>query len=353
MNKRSKKLLDFETALLPGAPSTPDTEPICERCIWQLDWEGLLRTAPCSPQSWAGSVRAELEKGGRFPELSISAENFLPFPYCAVLMMVKDEADIIGINLDWLYHVGVRRFMLLDNNSADATGALIRKFQSEQTEAHVLVLHDPTVEHLQADKTNAMAQVAREIWPDLHWLLPVDADEFVIPRHGLQALAYVPDHVDALTIQKAVHFYPRGVSASDGVADLALMSTRCQIFSVPPKVILRASPDLGVTMGNHKAVHGAGKRVVYASGLPYGMFYREFQTRSFSQFLGKVRNGGAAILAARALGHDVGGEHWMHWYEILRQGGEPALRATYQDVAYRELGRGYIDDPFHEISALA
>jgi hypothetical protein len=38
----------------------PDTGPICEACIWHHDPEGLARTAPCDPQSWAGSVQQEL-----------------------------------------------------------------------------------------------------------------------------------------------------------------------------------------------------------------------------------------------------------------------------------------------------
>jgi hypothetical protein len=216
-------------------------------------------------------------------------------------------------------------------------------------DAQVLALHDPTVEHLQAEKTNAMAQVAREVWPDLRWLLPVDADEFVIPRYGLQALAYVPEHVDALTVQKLVQFYPPGVVAPEGAAELALMCIRSHMFSVPPKVILRASDHRGVTDGNHKCVRSDGQRVVYAGGLQYGFFYREFQTRSFAQFLSKVRNGGAAILAARAVRKDVGGEHWMQWHEVLQRGGEAALRATYQQVAYREVGSRYTHDPFYGV----
>jgi hypothetical protein len=261
-------------------------------------------------------------------------------------MMVKDEADIIATNLEWLYHIGIRRFVVSDNNSSDTTSKIIGKFQFSRSDIQFLALHDPTVEHLQADKTNAMSQLARDMWPDLLWLLPVDADEFVIPQHGLKALAYVPDFVDALTIQKVVHFYPPGVIGPRGVAEPALMSTRCHAFAVPPKVIMRASNDLVVTDGNHKAVRSSGHRVVFTNGLQYGLFYREFQTRSFHQFLSKVRNGGAAILAARALGRDVGGEHWMNWYGTLQRGGESALRAAYQEVAYRELGSGYVHDPF-------
>jgi hypothetical protein len=325
-----------------------DTEPICENCIWHHDWEGLLRTGPCSPQSWAGSVRADLVEYGIFPDLAAPAQEFAAFPYCAAVMMIKNEADIIGTNLNWLYRVGVRRFAVLDNNSDDTTPAILEAFRAAHPQAQVLLLHDPTVEYLQADKMNAAFRIVRGVWQDLRWLLPIDADEFLIVRHGLQALAYVPDSVDALTIHKAVHFYPRGTAGQDsaGLANLAMMSIRSHLFAVPPKVLLRASADLLVTAGNHKAASLSGRSVAYAGGLKHGFYYREFQTRGFAQFLSKVRNGGAAALAARAKGHNVGGEHWIAWFEILQNGGEAALWTCYQDVAYRDPGPGYVSDSF-------
>jgi len=325
-----------------------DTEPICENCIWHHDWEGLLRTGPCSPQSWAGSVRADLAEHGIFPDLATPAGAFAPFPYCAAVMMIKNEADIIGTNLSWLYHIGVRRFVILDNNSSDPTPALVEQFRAARPLAEVALLHDPTVEYLQADKMNAACRIARDLWPDLRWLLPIDADEFLVVRHGLHALAYVPDSIDALTIHKAVHFYPRGAESPDGTgpADLALMSIRSHVFAVPPKVLLRASADLLLTQGNHKAASLSGRSPAYAGGLAHGFYYREFQTRSFAQFLSKVCNGGAAALAARAKGHHIGGEHWIAWYEVLQSGGQAALWATYQDVAYRDMGPGYVSDYF-------
>jgi hypothetical protein len=124
------------------------------------------------------------------------------------------------------------------------------------------------------------------------------------------------------------------------------MSVRSHLFAVPPKIVLRASAALNVTAGNHKASHATGQPVIHAGGFQHGFYYREFQTRSFAQFLSKVRHGGAAILAARAQGHDVGGQHWLAWHEVLRRGGEAALQETYRDVAFREAGAGYVVDPF-------
>jgi hypothetical protein len=323
-----------------------DTEPICERCIWSLDHEGLIRTGPCDPASWAGSVQKELLDNTTAPDLGGEPGPFAAFPRCAAVSMIKDEADIIGHNLRWLYHIGVRRFVVMDNMSTDGTLAEIARFQADRPDADMLLLEDQTVAHYQAEKVSAMAQLARRRWPDLDWILPVDADEFCIARHGLTALAYVPAGVHALTIPKAIHFLRPGAPAADAPNPMAAMDVRSALFVVPPKIILRASPDLHVTQGNHKAVHMRGSAVVYSGGFQWGFYYREFQTRSFAHFLRKVRNGGRAILAARADHRDVGGEHWMGWYDVLTRAGEAGLRRAYETECLRVPGGGFVTERF-------
>ena len=291
-------------------------------------------------------MQSELLATGISSDLFPPAEGYGAFPYCAAVMMVRDEADIIGANLAWLHHSGVRRFLILDNGSRDGTRAILDGFQTRHADVRLLVIDDPSVEYLQAEKTNALCELACKIWPDLRWLLPIDADEFLIVQHGLQALAYVPDAIDALTVSKAIHFYPNGATPPDGPLHLEAMSIRSHIFAVPPKVIFRAGAGLTVTPGNHKVASALGRRVIYANGLRHGLYYREFQTRSFTQFLTKVRNGGPAILAARAKGHDPGGGHWLQWHATLEGGGEAALWEAFRDVAFRGLGPGYVVDGF-------
>ncbi len=325
----------------------PDTEPICENCIWHHDWEGLLRTGPCSPTSWAGSIRQTLAEHGNYPDISAPPHALPVFPFCAAVMMVKNEADIIGANLRWLYHSGVRRFIVMDNGSTDGTADALRDFAASRPDARLEALLDPIVAYFQAEKTSWMCERARQIWPDIRWILPIDADEFLIVRRGLHALAYVPDDIHALTVPKAMHFHPAGTEPpDDGRLHLERMSVRSHLFAVPPKVLLRAVPGLGVGSGNHKAVRADGGLVAYAGGWEHGFAYREFQTRSFAQFTSKVRNGGAAIQAGRAQGYSGGGEHWLAWYEVLCSGDEAAFRALYDDVAHRRVSQGYIDDPF-------
>jgi hypothetical protein len=325
----------------------PDTGPICEACIWHHDPEGLARTAPCDPQSWAGSVQQELLTHGIGADLAAPPGPFPAYPRCAVVTMVKDEADIIHAALSWLYHIGARRFLLMDNMSSDGTWQQLMRFQTDRPDVELLVIRDPVVAYYQSEKMSALAQLAKAHWPDIGWVLPVDADEFCVARRGLQALDEVPAHVEALTVPKVIHFLRAGTpEAAPGPADFARMSVRSSLFCVPPKVIARADPSLRISQGNHKIFAEHDRQIVYAGAFRYGFFHREFQTRSFAHFVRKVRNGGAAILAAQADGRNVGGEHWLAWHKTLTEQGEEGLRAVFATQCFRTPGGGYLDDVF-------
>lgn len=321
------------------------TEAICEACIWNHDPEGLARTAPCDPTSWAGSVQQELLAFTTSPDLFGDLATFPAYFGCAAVLMVKDEADIIRANLDWLYHIGVRRFVVMDNASTDGTYGELLRFRTERPEAQLWPVHDPVLAYYQAEKTTRLAQLALSMWPDIEWVLPMDADEFCIARVGLQTLGAVPPYVDALTVPKVVHFIPEGDVPPAGNL-LAQMSVRSAFFAVPPKVLVRARSGLGIAQGNHRATAADGRKLVYRGGFQFGFYIREFQTRSFAQFLRKVRNGGAAVLAANAEGSKVGGEHWIKWHNVLTAEGEAGLREIFRKEAFRLPAAPYSIDRF-------
>ncbi len=326
-----------------------DEEHEVARHIWHGHGPAIGQLAPSDPRKWAGSVQAQFLAFGAAPDLSPQRARHAPAPDVAAITLIKDEADIIGLNLEWLHHLGVRRFVILDNASTDGTVAAIILFaRRHRADTEVELLPDTMVAYIQAEKMNFACQHASERWPDLAWLLPFDADEFLQARTGLQELLRVPSQIDALTLLRVIHFRPAGLPDPDSMGRnaLAAMSVRSGPFAVPPKVILRARPFLSLEHGNHAVRSSSTNAVCYGGGLAFGLFIREFQTRSFVQFRNKVRNGGAAIRAAHALGSQIGGQHWLAWEAILQNGGNPALHEEYCKVAYRELGEHYVEDRF-------
>lgn len=241
----------------------------------------------------------------------------------------------------------VRRFVISDNGSADGTAEMIRAFQGRYDDAEVVVIADPLVSYVQSLKTTGMMRYALSIWSDLKWVFPIDADEFLVPSRGFGPLAALSTATEVLTIPKVIHFRHRlGGEVWDG-SPLGAMALRSPLFCVPPKCACRAGLHLTVTGGNHHIRRIDGHSPAHVGGLSLGFYYREFQTRSFTHFLKKVRNGGRAILAARAEGRVEGGEHWVRWFDVLQTQGEPGLRATYEQECVRGADPNFVLDLFH------
>ncbi len=314
--------------------------------MWQNKSEALLHQPLANPTSWAGAFQHDLVKlavGRRLQAPVAAAPAYLA---AAAVMMVKDEADIIGENLLWMFHTGLRRIIILDNDSTDATAAIVERFRRAHGDVELLVLKDPLLRYMQSEKTTGLFRLAISIWPDLRWVIPVDADEFLIAEAGLAALDEVARPADAVVIPKVIHFrQDHGLDPGDDA--MADMACRSSLFFVPPKIIARPNPLAIVTQGNHQIRFADEHRAVYEGGLRHGLYYREFPNRSFAHFLRKVRNGGTAIKAAEAfLGHRIGGWHWVDYHEILTTQGPDQLRAIYQRDCIRQPGGGFVLDEF-------
>ncbi|HTR17985.1 MAG TPA: glycosyltransferase family 2 protein [Acetobacteraceae bacterium] len=324
------------------------TDPVREaaQCIWTGKTAAIADLPRIDPTTWEGAVQTDLIAFGAHASLTAPAEAAAPNPRVAVVMMAKDEADIIGRNLGWLYFIGVRRFVIADNASTDATAETIRAFRARARDAELYLVDDPVVRHIQAEKTTGLTRFAISAWPDLAWIIPADSDEFLIPMAGLARLDAVDPAIDALTIPKVIHFRHR-VAPAEHDTVMGRMGYRSPLFCVPPKVVLRADLRLTITQGNHHVVRLDGVRPRYSGGLSFGFCYREFPNRSADHYLRKIRNGGRAILAANAaLGRGVGGDHWLAAYERLQAVGEDEFRREFERDWVIGPRPGYIIDPF-------
>ena len=268
-----------------------------ESFIWGHDPISLKEQPLIDPTTWAGAIQRETVSFGTGATLHTPDQPGPAYAGAAVVMMAKDEADIIGENLVWLYATGARRFIIDDNGSTDATAVIIERFRRARHDVELLVLKDPIVRYMQAEKTTGLFRLALSIWPDLRWVVPVDADEFLIAERGLGVLDAVDGGVDAVAIPKAVHFRPPGAVHAGG-SIMGKMDHRSPMFCVPPKIITRTNILTTITQGNHKVRLLDNRPPVYAGGFGLGLYYREFPTRSFEHFLRKIRNGGPAVKAA-------------------------------------------------------
>jgi hypothetical protein len=259
-------------------------------------------------------------------------------PSIAFVAMVKDEEDIIFVTLSWYYAIGFRKFIIIDNNSTDQTRARIHEFQRQFDDAVIIIVDDPITAHLQAEFTTGVFRLACSIWPEVRWIFPVDADEFLCIEQPLEAiLAAVPTTVDALIFPKSFYMPTQDTRLTEDNTPLfETMGYRTPISPISAKVAVRAKPSYLISQGNHSISVAGGGAVTYLGGYSLGGHYREFRIRSVRHLQKKVINGGKAILAAEALGkQEIGGQHWKSWYEGYLQQGEKfftkLFRSCFQD----------------------
>jgi hypothetical protein len=189
-------------------------------------------------------------------------------------------------------------------------------------------------------------QLGKSFWPDVTWIFPIDADEILCAQDGLAKLRDVPQETEVLVLQKVNHYLAKAPThQAYGEAALDSMPHRTHLGSQPPKIALRPSTEASIVQGNHDVKLRSSRRVAYGPGLSFGLYYREFQFRSFDQFKRKIINGGRALLAAeRETGRSSGGDHWKAWFAVYEKQGDEGLRAVFQSIAVRS-GDGSIFDP--------
>jgi hypothetical protein len=182
------------------------------------------------------------------------------------LMMVRNEADILRVNLRHHLALGIDQFLIVDNGSSDGTVEILEELSRDT--GRVRWTRDPGP-YRQAEITTGLAHEAYLSGAD--WVVPIDADEFwhapggdlraVLERAAAGALeVQVINFVQRREQLKAspdalLHMtrrVPRPIGPFERIVEL--VETR-QIGYVqmlyPPKYITRSAATLEIGMGNH------------------------------------------------------------------------------------------------------
>jgi hypothetical protein len=308
----------------------------------------ILRAAlpPVRPDGRAAIIRfiADLTAAKKFnaerpsPSWRIIRGLTLPALHDAVMiMLVKDEADIIGQSLRHHHQLGFRRFCILDNNSTDATAAIIAKFRDTTPDTTVLYVQDPVPGYYQSAKMNAAQKLCEAYMPITGappgWFFFIDADEF-ITFAGTGDLAADARNLNAalsnsdanLLIMHWVHSAPASLHESLAPdADMfAANPVYCpQLAPRVPKVAYRAGSNLDLMMGNHFVSEHPYNIDNVIVGAAHSLFMFHFSLRSLAHVKRKIINGGLAYRQAQGL--DDHGGHWRKRYELYQQHGEAVV----------------------------
>ena len=249
-------------------------------------------------------------------------------------LLVRNEEDVIGPNLDFHLAMGVDHVIATDNGSKDGTVDILREYERKG----VLTLHFEQADDFdQSAWVTRMARAAAAKWR-ARWVINNDSDEFWWPLEGnlKAALDTIPvaDQTVVAPRSNFVAVEPAGEMFYQRMIFRETRSLNAVGKPLPPKICHRGNVEVVVGHGNHK-VRWAGNSHAPTISPEQPIEVLHFPMRSYAQFESKIRLGAAAMESNETLPKGVGGT-WRHLYRLYREGSLPAYyesRAVGRDQA--------------------
>lgn len=236
----------------------------------------------------------------------------------AVLMMFKDEEDIIGKCIDHWANLGVDAFYLCNNGSTDNSAFEVLDAQLRNC-AQFTITHTIKEDFPQREMTNKLKAMA--IKDGHQWLFPIDADEFLNLNGEFDNIKDWLSHWDVGIKDYAYGQYryknimPNGVSWFE---------------PEHKKVFGKISPLWNISIGNHVI---EGVEPTMPDG---GAYLNHYQYRSYDQFKRKKITFFKAFEKAGYLDHK-----FVKEYRLYQKHGE-----AYLEQMWDYLLRGVTDFEF-------
>jgi hypothetical protein len=252
-------------------------------------------------------------------------------------LVVRDEEDIVGWNLDYHFSRGVDLCLVTLHRSRDGTRLLLAEHE-RAGRVHVFQEHGEAF--AQGRWVTRMARLAhRQFGAD--WVVHLDADEFWWPRDGgdlRRALAKLPPSAGGALVERK---NARPVT-EDGrpFFERMVVYTRDSVNPLgeplPPKVCHRGAGDVVVADGNHSVVSRVLGPIVACDSIEV----LHFPMRTYAQFASKIEQGSRALAMNPDLAPGIG-HVWRHLEQLRRRGD---LRTLYErhlvDASLVRAGRG-------------
>ena len=232
-------------------------------------------------------------------------------------LLVRDEADILALNLEHHLAQGVDRFIVTDNRSIDETPLILEEYSSRGLLSYI---HEPSETYDQAHWVTRMAEQAALEGAD--WVIHADADEFWIARESGMTLRAV---IEALPQDQPVHTVKRWNAALHRRHDHAdwIDPASVRWFDpdsknnlgkpLPPKVLHRGCGGVLIDQGNHGLTWP--DPAVKINECEH-LVILHFPYRGYLHYSQKIQKGGRSYAANADLPRSLGvtwRTDYLHW----------------------------------------
>ncbi len=217
----------------------------------------------------------------------------------AMVLLVKNEIDIIELNIRFHARMGVSQFLVMDNGSTDGTLECLKTLQKE---FKIIIVENPTGVYQQSKWMTELIRQAKTAFGATH-VIPNDADEFWVPT-GFNSL---PEQTFADSSMQSIHRYNRVLTkeliATEGnywsspyIVESPIMysgetqkfkpNISMQLVKISPKVIVKPKGLIKIKGGNHRARHWQ----FWTKANNPNITVHHFPIRSWQQFLTNIKN---------------------------------------------------------------
>lgn len=233
----------------------------------------------------------------------------------AVLMMFRDEADILGKCLHYWYKLGVRNFYLCDNDSVDDSWTIAKDLNFIHPDADVYLTFDFATDWPGRRVINELKN--RALADGCDWIFPADADEFLVLPEGEDLSGWLrglerrakPDWKGWIEISY-LNVLPDGAEA----------------WQEPQrKCFGKLTPEMTISMGNH-IIEGVAESATLVKSKTLA-HYRHYSLRSYPQFKRKMENYMVAFSQNGFPDH-----HHAESFKIWQVEGEPYLQRLWTEL---------------------
>jgi len=230
-------------------------------------------------------------------------------------LLVRDEDDIIGENLEYHLKNGVDFFIIKDHRSTDNTLSIIKEYEARGL-AKVLI--ETSEEHHQALWVSEMAKSAFTDY-GADWVINNDADEFWVAKNGTlkdffksfdsSFFNVIEENVCKIHVNRYDFFYRPFKHGKFFEAMLFRESSRRWT-----KCCHRAIDDIEVGVGNHdvqsKTFDAHNSKTLATTDIK--VFH--YPIRTVDRYKAKILNGAIAVLNTPGIPSEL----FFHWKSALQ-----------------------------------
>lgn len=241
----------------------------------------------------------------------------------AVIMMFRNEADILSQTLHHWYNLGIRDFYLVDNGSTDGSRLCAEQFASMGV-ANVHIWFDTTTDFQQKAICNNLKN--RAIADGCDWIFPIDADEQICFDSGINKYAYfgnvrtkygnLIEYLEGLERRTDTHFCAFEIRYKDNFP--AKIGMACKWHEPQRKVFGRFPASWILSYGNHVIENTMCIEL-------NDIWYEHYPVRSYEQFKSKA----TAYMEAFHQNPDMKNHPHTRNYHLWQQQGEPFIQQLY------------------------